>query len=296
MRAILFGIVVLLGIGVFVGTQAVYIVDETQQALVLQFGAPVGDAKTSPGLQFKAPFVQRVLFFEKRILSSDAPPQEYLTTDKKRLVVDHVTRWKISDPLVYFQAVATESGARARLDDIVFSEMRKELASVNFVDIISAQRESIMTSVASAAQIEAGAFGISVIDVRIKRADLPQEVEISVYNRMQAERQRESSLFRSQGDSESLKIRSGADVTVAQTIAEASRQSRQIKGRAEAKAIDTLAEALQKDPEFYRFIRSLEAYELSLKEQTTVVLSTDSPLFSFLTDPMGSHTPKPEKE
>jgi len=296
MRGILIGIVILLGIGVFVGTQAVYIVDETKQALVLQFGAPVGEPKTSAGLQFKAPFVQRVLFFEKRILSSDAPPQEYLTTDKKRLVVDHVTRWKISEPLVYFQAVATESGARARLDDIVFSEMRKELASVNFVDIISAQRESIMTSVASAAQIEASAFGIDVIDVRIKRADLPQEVEISVYNRMQAERQRESSLFRSEGDSESLKIRSAADVTVAETIAEASRQSRQIKGRAEAKAIDTLAEALQKDAEFYSFIRSLETYEIALKEQTTVVLSTDSPLFSFLTDPLGSAVSKPEKE
>ncbi|MQG21278.1 MAG: protease modulator HflC [SAR202 cluster bacterium] len=296
MRGLLIGIVILLGIGVFVGTQAVYIVDETQQALVLQFGAPVGDPKTSAGLQFKAPFVQRVLFFEKRILSSDAPPQEYLTTDKKRLVVDHVTRWKISQPLVYFQAVATESGARARLDDIVFSEMRKELASVDFVDIISAEREDIMTRVATAAQNEATAFGISVIDVRIKRADLPQEVEISVYNRMQAERQRESSLFRSEGDSESLKIRSAADVTVAQTIAEASRQSRQIKGRAEAKAIDTLAEALQKDAEFYSFIRSLETYEASLKEQTTVVLSTDSPLFSFLTDPLGSDASKPEKE
>jgi membrane protease subunit HflC len=224
MRGLLIGIVVVLGLGVFIGLQSIYVIDETQQALVLQFGAPVGDAKLTAGLQMKVPFVQRVLLFEKRILSSDAPPQEYLTTDKKRLVVDHVTRWRISDPLIYFQAVATESGARARLDDIVFSEMRKELASVDFVDIISLQREDIMTRVATAAQAEAGAFGISVVDVRIKRADLPQEVEVSVYSRMQAERQRESSLFRSQGDSESISIRSSADVVVAETMAEASRQ------------------------------------------------------------------------
>lgn len=289
MRLALIGVLILLGVVAFVGFQAAYIVDETQQAIVLQFGEPVGGAQTTPGLKFKTPFVQNVLLFDNRVLSSDADAQEYLTTDLKRLVVDHVTRWRITDPLRFLKSVGTEARARARLDDIVSSELRKELATVDFVDVISGERENIMDRVGNASQgvVEAENFGIAIIDVRIKRADLPSEVELSVYNRMQAERQRESSLFRSEGDREALKITSEADVVVAQTLARANRESRQVRGRAEAKAIQSLAEALQQDPEFYAFLRSLETYELSLDTQTTLVLSSDSDLFSFLTGPEG---------
>ncbi|MFO7697839.1 MAG: protease modulator HflC, partial [Anaerolineae bacterium] len=188
-------IVVILILAVIVLTQSVFVVDETQQAIILQFGEPVAIIQ-KPGLAFKRPFIQNVIAFDKRVLSSDAPPQEYLTADKKRLVVDHVTRWRISDPLVFYQAVRTEAGARARLDDIVFSELRRELAIVQFVDVISSQREAIEERVAQSTNSKAVEFGIFVLDVRTKRADLPKEVEQSVFDRMRAERQRESALVR----------------------------------------------------------------------------------------------------
>ena len=184
-------LVILLILAAVIGRQIFFLVTETQQAIILQFGEPVRTT-VDPGLWSKIPFIQNVIFFEKRILSSDAEPQEYLTTDKKRLVVDHVTRWRIEDPLVYFKAVRTESGARARLDDIVFSELREELAKVPFVDVISEEREAIMGRVTVSSAEKAEAFGIVVEDVRIKRADLPAEVEQSIFDRMRAERQRES--------------------------------------------------------------------------------------------------------
>jgi len=175
-------LIIILIVGGFMAGQIFFVVDETNQAIVLQFGDPIRIIR-SPGLAAKLPFLQNVIFFDKRILSSDAPPQEYLTTDKKRLVVDHVTRWRIDDPLLFFQAVGTEAGARARLDDIVFSELREELAKVDFVEVISQERESIMERVAASAEEKASEFGIDIVDVRVKRADLPVEVEQSVYLR-----------------------------------------------------------------------------------------------------------------
>jgi membrane protease subunit HflC len=196
----------LLVIGAIFVSQSVFIVEETNQAIILQLGEPINTVQT-PGLTTKLPFFQNVIFFEKRVLSSDAPPQEYLTSDKKRLVVDHVTRWQIADPLLFFKAVRTEAGARARLDDIVFSELRRELATVEFTDIIAGERENIMERVAESSAEKASEFGIDVVDVRTKRADLPEEVEQSVFDRMRAERQRESSLFRAQGEEQANIIR-----------------------------------------------------------------------------------------
>ncbi|MHC4074523.1 MAG: protease modulator HflC, partial [Planctomycetota bacterium] len=175
----------LLVIGAIVASQSLFIVEETSQAIILQLGEPINTVQT-PGLNTKLPFFQNVIFFEKRVLSSDAPPQEYLTSDKKRLVVDHVTRWRIEDPLLFFKAVRTEAGARARLDDIVFSELRRELATVEFTDIIAGERENIMERVAASSAEKASEFGIDVVDVRTKRADLPEEVEQSVFDRMRA--------------------------------------------------------------------------------------------------------------
>ena len=282
MRNRIFSIIlILLIIGAFVAGQALFIVDETKQAIILQFGEPISTVQTS-GLNTKLPFVQNVILFEKRVLSSDAPPQEYLTSDKKRLVVDHVTRWQIDDPLLFFQAVRTEAGARARLDDIVFSELREELATVEFGDVISQERENIEERVAAAAAEKAAEFGIGVVDVRTKRADLPEEVEQSVFDRMRAERQRESSLFRAEGEEQANIIRAQADRASTVIRAEGEQEAQQLRGEGEAVAISIYAEALSQDPEFYAFSRRLEAYAGILNQGDTVIIPAGSEFFRFL--------------
>jgi membrane protease subunit HflC len=198
------------------------------------------------------------------------------------LVVDHVTRWRITDPLLFFKAVRTEAGARARLDDIVFSELRRELATVKFTDIIAQERENIMERVAASSAEKASEFGIDVVDVRTKRADLPEEVEQSVYDRMRAERQRESSLFRAQGEEQANIIRAKADREATITRAEGEREAQQLRGEGEAEAIRIYAEALSQDPEFYSFSRRLEAYAGILKGGDTVIIPADSEFFRFL--------------
>jgi membrane protease subunit HflC len=263
-------------------SQIFFTVDETNQAIVLQFGEPIRTVR-DPGLHTKLPFIQNLIILEKRVLSSDAPPQEYLTTDKKRLVVDHVTRWRIEDPLLFFQAVGTEAGARARLDDIVFSELREELAKVDFVDIISLERENIMETVAGSAAEKAREFGIDIVDVRVKRADLPVEVEQSVYLRMQAERQRESSLFRAEGEEQAAILRAQADRERTVILAEGYAEAQALRGEGEALAIKIYAEALEQDPEFYAFSRRLDAYEITLKDGDTIVIPVDSDFFRYLT-------------
>ncbi len=274
-------IVFLLIVLAVVISQTLFTVDETEQAIILQFGNPVATVR-QPGLKVKSPFIQNVIFFEKRILSSDALPQEYLTADKKRLVVDHVTRWKITDPLVFFKAVTTEAGARARLDDIVFSELRQELAHVNFVDVISTDRENIMEAVARSATEKAGEYGIMVVDVRTKRADLPEEVEQSVFNRMIAERKRESNLFRAEGNEQANIIRAKADRDSTVIVAEGYEEAQRLRGDGEAEAIRIYAEALGQDPEFYAFSRRLQAYGTVLKNGDKIVIPANSDFFRFL--------------
>ena len=275
--------VVLLIVLAVVISQTLFTVDETEQAIILQFGNPVATVR-DPGLKLKSPFIQNVIFFEKRILSSDALPQEYLTTDKKRLVVDHVTRWKILDPLLFYKAVTTEAGARARLDDIVFSELRRELATFDFVDVISQERENIMERVASSATEKAAEYGIGVVDVRTKRADLPEEVEQSVFNRMIAERKRESNLFRAEGNEQANIIRAQADRDSTVIVAEGYEEAQRIRGEGEAEAIRIYAEALGQDPEFYAFSRRLKAYGAMLKNGDKIVVPANSDFFRFLTN------------
>ena len=275
--------VVLLIVLAVVISQTLFTVDETEQAIILQFGNPVATVR-DPGLKLKSPFIQNVIFFEKRILSSDALPQEYLTTDKKRLVVDHVTRWKILDPLLFYKAVTTEAGARARLDDIVFSELRRELATFDFVDVISQERENIMERVARSATEKAAEYGIGVVDVRTKRADLPEEVEQSVFNRMIAERKRESNLFRAEGNEQANIIRAQADRDSTVIVAEGYEEAQRIRGAGEAEAIRIYAEALGQDPEFYAFSRRLKAYGAMLKNGDKIVVPANSDFFRFLTN------------
>jgi len=268
-------------IGAIVASQALFMVDETKQAIILQFGEPINTV-TDAGLNTKLPFVQNVILFEKRVLSSGAPPQEYLTSDKKRLVVDHVTRWQINDPLLFFKAVRTEAGARARLDDIVFSELREELATIEFRAVIAEERENIEERVAGAAAEKAAEFGIRVRDVRTKRADLPEEVEQSVFDRMRAERQRESSLFRAEGEEQANIIRAQADRAGTVIRAEGEQEAQQLRGEGEAAAITIYAEALSQDLEFYAFSRRLEAYAGILNQGDTVVIPANSEFFQFL--------------
>jgi len=287
-------IVILLIIGAIIASQVLFIVDETNQAIILQFGEPIKTVQI-PGLNAKLPFVQNVILFEKRVLSSDAPPQEYLTADKKRLVVDHVTRWQITDPLLFFKAVRTEAGARARLDDIVFSELRQELATVRFGGVIAQERESIEERVAQSAAEKSSEFGIKVVDVRTKRADLPEEVEQSVFDRMRAERQRESSLFRAEGEEQANIIRAQADRAGTVIRAEGEREAQQLRGEGEAAAITIYAEALSQDPEFYAFSRRLEAYAGILNQGDTVIIPGGTEFFRFLSNnglqPDGSEQP-----
>lgn len=277
-------IIAVLAVVAFVFAQSTYIVSEQEQVILLELGRPVG-IDQSPGLFLKKPFIQNVERFDKRILVSDAHPQEYLTGDKNRLVVDHVSRWRITDPLQFFQTVRNETGALARLDDIIISELRAELGRVNFTQIISDQRDPIMEAVSrrvaeSAAQQTSG--GIEVIDVRIKRADLPQEVQASVFARIIAERSRIAAQFRSEGAEQAFRIRADADKERTVIEARAYESAQRARGEGDARSTELYAAAYNRDPEFYAFTRNLEAYERYLKQKATLVLSGDGELFRYL--------------
>ncbi|MDA1273214.1 MAG: protease modulator HflC [Verrucomicrobia bacterium] len=264
--------------------QVFVIVDEREQVIITQFGEYIRTIQ-KPGLAAKVPFLQTSIRFDRRILASDAPQAEYLSQDKKRLVADPVTRWRIADPLKFFKTVRDESGARARLDDLVFSELRREVASHTFATVIGANREIIMDAVAKSAREKAVEFGIEVVDVRIKRADLPKEVQQSVFARMQAEREREAKRYRSEGEEEANKLRSQTDKERTIVLAEAEQTAQVQRGEGDATATRIYAEAYGKDPEFYRFVRSLQSYELFLGQRSTLLLSADSPLFRYLAGP-----------
>lgn len=276
-------------VGLVIATQVFFIVPETHHAIVLQLGN-YRATRSDPGLYAKIPFMQQVTYFDKRLLSTDATPQEYLTLDKKRVRVDHITRWRIADPLQFLVSVQSEAGARARLDDVVFSEMRRTLASYNFDVIISDERDPIMNAVTVATQAQSAAFGIQVTDVRIKRADLPKEVEQSVFARMQAERSREANRYRAEGEEQGAQIRASADRERIVIVADAQEKAARTRGEGDAEAIKTYAEALNQDPEFYAFRRRLEAYERVMRERDLIVLPPDANFFNYLAGPQAPKT------
>ncbi len=261
-----------------------FTVDETRQVIVTQLGKYVRTI-TEPGLAFKIPFLQSVNRFEKRVLEYDAAAAKVITSDKKHLVIDNYARWRIVDPLKYYQTVRNEHGAQGRLDDIVFSEIREEMARHTLTEIVSINREAIMEKVHRQCNQKAKEYGIEVIDVRIKRADLPQEVAHSVYARMRAERQRIAKKYRSEGEEEAVKIRATTDKEKTILLAESYRQAEKLKGEGDAAAIKIYAEAFEKDPEFYSFIGTLEAYQKALRKDTTLVLPSDSEFFEYLSSP-----------
>jgi len=293
MKTKLFSIggLILVVAAVIVARQTFFTVDEREQVIITQFGEYKRTIQ-QPGLAFKLPFLQTVNRFDRRILVSDAPQAEYLTQDKKRLVADPVTRWRISDPLQFYKTVRDESGARARLDDLVFSELRREVASHTFAAVIGAKREPIMDAVAASAREKAREFGIDVVDVRIKRADLPKEVQASVFARMQAEREREAKRYRSEGEEEAAKLRAQTDKERTIVLATAEQQAQLLRGDGDAQATTIYAAAYSKDGEFYAFLRSLQAYEQFLGKRSTLLLSADSDLFRYLGSP---HPPASKK-
>ena len=261
----------------------VIVVDETEQIVILQFGKPMRTIK-DPGLNFKLPApIQVSNSFEKRLLEYDVPPEEILSKDKKSLIIDNYVRWRIIDPLLFLQTVKAVPTAKTRLDDIVYSELRQELGTHDMVEIITETRELIMDKVTKASNEETSKYGIEVIDVRIRRVDLPQENEASIYARMEAERKRQANKFRSEGEEEAQKIRAATDRDKTVILAEAYKTAEQIRGEGEAEALDIYATSFSKDPDFYEFLRTLETYEKVIDKKTTLVLPGDSKLFKALT-------------
>jgi len=275
--------IILLVLLVLFGFSTVIVVDETEQIVILQFGKPVRTI-SEPGLNFKLPApIQVANVFEKRLLEYDVPPEEILSRDKKSLIIDNYVRWRIRDPLLFLQTVKAIPTAKTRLDDIVYSELRQELGTHDMVDIITDNRELIMEKVTQASNEETSKYGIEVVDVRIRRVDLPRENEASIYARMEAERKRQANKFRSEGEEEAQKIRAATDRDKTVVLAEAYKQAQKIRGEGEARALDIYATSFSKDPEFYDFLRTLETYEKVIDKKTTLVLPGDSKLFKALT-------------
>ena len=265
--------------------QSLFIVDQTRQAIILQFGRPVRTI-TTPGLHVKVPFTQSVVTFEKRMVTSHPSPGEYLDAAKKRLVVDHVTRWRIVDPLSFYVAAQDEFGGEVRLlQPAVVSEMKDELALHAIADMISVERETIMETVAQRVQPKVADFGIEIVDVRIRRIDLPDEVLSSVFARMRAERGRIAKRYRAEGDERAALTMANADKERTIILAQAYEESQILRGEGDAEATRIYAEAFTRDREFYTFVRTLEAYQQFLPQGSTLVLSTESELFKYIVNP-----------
>lgn len=277
-------LIVLIVVILILANMSLFIVDETKQAIVLQLGKPIRTIK-EPGLNWKLPFIQNVLFFEDRLLVYDAAPTEIITRDKKTLIVDNYARWKIIDPLKFLQTVRDLNGAQARLDDIIYSELRVDLGLFDMSEIVSEKREGIMKRVTEISNEKASIYGIEIVDVRIKRVDLPPENEKFIFERMRAERERIAKQYRAEGQEESAKIIAETEREKTVILAEAYKTAQVLKGEGEAESIKIYAESFNQDPEFYKFYRTLEAYRLTFKDKTTVLLSTDNEFLKYLTKP-----------
>jgi membrane protease subunit HflC len=280
-RTVIVGVVIVLA---FVGMQAIYIIREGQQGIVFQFGNPVQVVR-DPGIYVKAPFIQDLVLMDKRILGTLPQTAEYLTLDKKRVVVDHISRWQITDPLLFYRTVRTEPGAAARLDQIIAGRLREEIARQNFVDIVRLKREGIMEVVTDGAKEPAASFGITLVDVRIQRIDLPTEVQASVFARMQAERNRIAKRYRAEGEERAIEIRAEAEKEREIILATAYQESQILRGEGDALAAAIYADAFGEDLEFYSLTRRLQVYGNIIDGNSTIVLSPQSDLLRYLQSP-----------
>jgi membrane protease subunit HflC len=269
---------------------ALFTVDPTEQALVLRFGEPVRDVIGAPGLYAKWPFIDSAIYIDKRILDLDAPKQEVLVSDNQRLEVDAFVRYKISDPLKFYQSVGTISGANDQLDGMLNSAVRRILGEASIADTVRDKRDALMSEIRDQIKTAAERYGLDIVDVRIRRANLPPENSEAVFRRMQTERQQRAATFRAQGAQQSQQIKAEADRKVTVTIAQAQQEAQQIRGQGDADRNRIFAEAYGKDPDFFAFYRSMQAYENGLKAgDSRIVLSPKSDFFRYFTTP----TPPP---
>lgn len=311
--------VIMIAVAVFAGfiilSSAVFIVQETQQVIITQFGDPVGDPIDSPGLHIKVPFIQKANFFDKRFLEWDGSPNQVPTKDKRFIWVNTYARWRISDPLLFFQRLRDEMGAQSRLDDILDGETRSAVARQDLVEVVrstnrakeeidlseeelmvvgEAQNEpaileaiengrmAITREILENARARATDLGIDIIDLRIKRINYVEEVRKDVFDRMIAERNRIAQQYRSEGEGEAARIRGEKERDLAQIVSDAYRKAEEIRGNADAEATDIYAEAYNRDSTFYSFLKSLETYESTADSNSSLILTTDSEVFRYL--------------
>jgi len=271
-----------------VGYSSVFTVQQTEQALVVRFGKPV-DVVTEPGLHFKAPFIDTVIPVDKRILDLENPSQEVIAFDQRRLVVDAFARYRIKNPLRFYQSVGTIQAANTQLTTLLNASLRRVLGEATFIQIVRDERENLMSRIREQLDHEADGYGIEVVDVRIRRADLPEQNSQAVYQRMQTERQREAAEFRAQGAQRAQEIRSNADREATVIVAEANSQAEQTRGDGDAERNRLFAEAYGKDPSFFGFYRSMTAYENALRSgDTRFLLRPDSDFFKYFGNPAGA--------
>ncbi len=271
-------LVIVLGIVV---SSAAFTVHQTSQAIVLQFGN-IKQTYRDPGLHWKLPFIQNVLYYDKRVLNLDPPVESIILSDQKRILVDAFARYRIKDPELFFQRVRTEDGVRQRLGPIVNASLRGVLGNATLASVLSEERDRIMQEIQTSVNREAGRFGIELVDVRIGRADFPDQISQAVYGRMKSERDREAAEFRAQGFEQSQRIRAGADREATVILAEAKREAEISRGAGEATRTRVLNDAFGQDQDFFSFYRSMQAYEAALtSESTFMVLSPDSEFFDF---------------
>ncbi|MDA9930679.1 protease modulator HflC [Alphaproteobacteria bacterium] len=280
--------IVILGVLIVGAFGSLFTVNQTQQALVLQFGEPKRTIQ-EPGLAFKLPFIQDVIYYEKRVLSlipQDA--EEVILSDQKRLQVDAYARYSIVDPLLFYQTVRNETGARGRLEAIIDSSVRRALGRETLASILTGQRDEITRSIGDEVNASVSSLGLKIIDVRLRRADYPEATSQNIFNRMKSEREREAKEFRATGEEEAQKIRADAEKTRTVIISEAQRTSQEARGAGDALAIQIYADSFGQDAEFFAFYRSMEAYRKSMTDTgTSMVLSPNSSFFRFFKDKNG---------
>jgi membrane protease subunit HflC len=276
---------------IIVGYSSVFAVQQTEQALVVRFGAPV-QVVTDPGLHFKAPFIDTVIPIDKRILDLENPAQEVIASDQKRLVVDAFARYRIKDALHFYQSVGSIQAANLQLSTLLNSGLRRVLGEVTLIQVVRDQREALMARIRDQLDREANSYGIQVVDVRIRRADLPDQNSQAIYQRMKTERQREAAEFRAQGNQKAQEIKSNADREATVIVAEANSKAEQIRGEGDAERNRLFAEAYSKDPDFFAFYRSMSAYETGFKSNDTrFLLRPDSDFFRYFGSAAGNKPP-----
>jgi len=285
------GIAAIAVLAVAIGWSTLFTVYQTQQALLIRLGEPVRTI-TEPGLHFKVPFIDSVISIDKRVLDLEVPAQEVIASDQKRLVISSFARYRVVDPLKFYQTAGSVAEANSRLSVMLISALRRTLGEASFIQILRSERAQLMSSMREQFDREAGSLGISIVDVRIRGANLPEQNSQAIYSRMQTDRQREAAVYRAQGNERSQEIRAKADHDATVLVAEATSESEKLRGDGDAERNRIFADAFGRDPEFAAFYRSMQAYDVALRHDTTrMLLRTNSEFFRYFVDPSGKTGP-----